>query len=207
MKLQTLLSGIRQSQNTKTASEAPASTGTPTSADSQLSVALRAAVTSGETVKVASAPATTPVMDVMKVAAELADADQALAVKEAQLLGAAFADSAVARFADWQKAAGAVQGEPMLSKVAQLAPSQSVQSIAAQADVAFAKFAEENPVTARQAIALGYAPTAGGLDKMAEDSYVQGYNDQVTEIHKVAADEFLKGAAMTSVLLERASKR
>ena len=38
---------------------------------------------------------------------------------------------------------------------------------------------------------------------MAEDSYVQGYNDQVTEIHKTAAEEFLKAAAMTNALIEQ----
>ena len=138
----------------------------------------------------------------MKVAAEIAEGEKLAALKEAALLGAAFADATIARYNEWQKAAGVLgaPAEQMGSKVA------AVNSGAVQADETFSKFAEENPIQARQALALGYNPTAGGLEKMAEDSYVQGYNDQVTEIHKTAADEFLKAAALTSLIIERASK-
>lgn len=203
MKLQNLIASIRESQNTKTASEAPAAAAAaPVPQETKLAAALREAVTaSTETTKAASAGS--PVADVMKVAAEIADGEKAAALKEAALLGAAYADAAIVRFAEWQKAASelpAVAAPVLGQKVA------AVNSGAVQADTVFSKFAEENPIQARQALALGYAPTAGGLEKMAADSYVQGYNDQVSEIHKVASEEFLKGAALTSLIIEQSAK-
>ena len=203
MKLQTLLQSIKQSQNTKTASETE--TAAPVAAaptETKLAAALRDAVS--ESTKVASdASKGSPVAGVMKVAAEIADAEQEAAVKEAALLGAAFADSAVARFGEWQKAAGEL---PVPTQTL-VSPMQKMASAVSQMDQTFAKYAEENPIQARQAISLGYEPTAGGLEKMAQDSYVQGYNDQVSEIHKVAQDEFLKAASLTSVLVQASQRQ
>lgn len=210
MKLQQLITGIRAAQNTtKTAAEAsteaaakPVETA-PAPAQTKLSSALREAV--AESTKVAAAaPATAsaPVEGVMKVAQELAESEKLAALNEAKMLGIAYADAAIARFAEWQKSAASlptVQAVPGgVSKVASVQP---------QADETFQKFAEENPMLARQAIAYGYAPTADGLQKMAEDSYVQGYNDQVAEIHKTAAEEFLKAAAVTSVIIEQSAQK
>jgi len=204
MKLQTLIATLKNTEaskaSTKTASEstAPVAPAAPAPAETKLAATLREAT--AEATKTASeAPAMSVAAEVLKVAAEMADAEQELALKEAALLGAAFADSAVQRFAEWQKAAGSLEGTPV--KTASFQPAQP------QADAVFTKFAAENPVQARQALALGYAPTEAGLEKMAHESYVQGYNDQVTEIFKVAQDEFLKGAAQTSLLLERARTR
>jgi len=202
MKLQTLLTSLRAAQTDKTAGEtttgAAAAAAAPAATETKLAAALRDAATPAP-VKTAAAAEAAPsaVEAVTKIATELAQAEQGAAIKEAALLGAAFADATVARFAEWQKAAGelpaAVTGVAGV-KVASQAP---------QADAVFSKYAEENPVLARQAVALGYSPTAAGLEKMAADSYVQGYNDQVTEIHKTAAEEFLKAAAMTNALIEQ----
>lgn len=206
MKLQNILSGIREAQNVKTAAAAPvAAAPAPAATESRLSAALNDAVATHTKTAAAAAPVVlSPAAEVMKVAEQLADSEKAAALKEASLLGAAYADSFISRISEWQKVAGelgaTISAQPaavMTSKVAAELPS---------ADDTFKKFAYENPVHARQAIALGYAPTAAGLEKMAEDSYVQGYNDQVTEIHKIAAEEFLKAAAKTSVIIEANSK-
>ena len=203
MKLSNLLVSIRKNQDTeKTASAVPVPVAAPAPTETKLAGALREAVS--ESTKVASTQTVSPVAEVMKIAAEVADGEKLAALKESALLGAAYADAAIARFAEWQKAAGelpAPLAQPVMGqKVA------AVNSGAVQADATFSKYAEENPVLARQAIALGYAPTAGGLEKMAEDSYIQGYNDQVGEIHKVAAEEFLKAAALTSLIIEKSQK-
>lgn len=197
MKLQTLLTSLRAAQTDKTAGETGATAAAPAATETKLAAALRDAATAPVKTAAAVEAAPSAVEAVTKIAAELAQAEQGAAIKEAALLGAAFADATVARFAEWQKAAGELPAA--VTGVA----GMKVASVAPQADEVFSKYAEENPVLARQAVALGYSPTAAGLEKMAEDSYVQGYNDQVTEIHKTAADEFLKAAAMTNALIEQ----
>lgn len=204
MNLQNLLTSIRASQTTKTAAAAPAPVAaSPAPTETKLAAALReVAAVSTDSVKTASA--TSPVADVMKVAEEIAGSEKAAALKEAALLGAAYADAAIVRFAEWQKAAGELPAPASIPAMGQKVAA--LQSGAVQADDTFKKYAEENPVLARQAVALGYSPTAAGLEKLAEDSYVQGYNDQVSEIHKVASEEFLKAAALTSLIIEKSSQ-
>ena len=122
----------------------------------------------------------------MKVAQELAGAEKEAAVKEAQLLGAAFADAAVARMAEWNKTAS----------------QMGVTRDTSNTD--FQSFAQTNPDLVKQAAQLGYDTAKADLEKQAEASYVQGYNDTVDTIHKTAALEFLKAAAVTAQLIQSA---
>jgi len=197
MKIDRVLAGIRESQAAeKTANETPAAPVAAKTASTQTALvsALNEALAPKDT-KVASAPEASPVDDVMKVAQELAGAEKEAAVKEAQLLGAAFADAAVARLGDWSKTAAAMN--------AVTAPAQALP-VSPSAD--FNKFAQQNPELVKQAAQIGYETAKADLEKQAEDSYVQGYNDTVETIHKTAALEFLKAAAVTAQIIEASSR-
>ena len=137
--------------------------------------------------KVASEAVSSPVADVMKVAQEIASSEKEAALKEAQLLGAAFADAAVARLGDWNKIAAQMLSTP-------------VQPVAGNAT--FGKFAADNTELVKQATQLGYQQAKAELEKEAEDSYVQGYNDTVDTIHKTASLEFMKAAAVTAQIIK-----
>jgi hypothetical protein len=194
MKIDRILAGIRESQAAeKQASETPVAA-TPektASASNPLVAALHEALKPEE--KTASAaPEKSPVDDVMKVAQELAGAEKEAALKEAQLLGAAFADAAIARMGEWNKTA---------AQMVAAAPAPAVQ---VPAD--FGKFAEQNPELVQKAAQLGYEQAKADLEKQAEDSYVKGYNDTVETIHKTAAIEFLKAAAVTAQIVEASTR-
>jgi hypothetical protein len=192
MKIDRILAGIRESQSAeKQASETPASVVSSSekiaSTQTALVKAMNEALAVGE--KTASETVTSsPVDDVMKVAQELADAEKEAAVKEAQILGAAFADAAVARMGEWNKVA------------AQMMANAPTQTAAVTSD--FGKFAQQNPELVKQAAQLGYETAKADLEKQAEESYVQGYNDTVETIHKTAALEFLKAAAVTAQIVK-----
>jgi len=190
MKIDRILAGIRESQAAeKTAGAAPVSTEKTASTQTALVSAMHEALSSSEKTASEKAPEASPVNDVMKVAQELAGAEKEAAVKEAQILGAAFADAAVARLGDWSKVASQmVAGAPV------------VQAIPGNTD--FGKFAQANPELVKQAAQLGYEKATADLEKQAEDSYVQGYNDTVETIHKTASLEFLKAAAVTAQIIK-----
>lgn len=197
MKIDRILAGIRESQAAeKQASETPVSPAPAAektaSNQSALVSALNEALAPKET-KFAAAESS-PVNDVMKVAEELAGAEKEAALKEASLLGTAFADAAIARMAEWNKTA-----QQMLMS------APAVQAVQGNAD--FGKFAQQNPELVKQAAQIGYETAKADLEKQAEDSYVQGYNDTVETIHKTAALEFLKAAAVTAQIIEASVRR
>ena len=187
MKIERILAGIKESQN-----PTPAAVTEKTAAvkaDASPREALLSALTNATTTeKVASASAVGPVDDVMKVAAELVASEKDAAVKEAQLLGTAFMDAAIARLDVWQKtAAQMIQNTP----VQQAAPAAG-----------FGKFASENGLLVKQAAELGYNQAKQELEKVAADEYNRGWNETVEAIYKTAADEFLKAAAITAEICE-----
>jgi hypothetical protein len=179
MKIDKILSGLRQTQDTtKEASAAPVPAVKAAAADSPrdaLVGALNDALTSD---KVASEKSS-PVSDVMKVAEEMAGIEHDARVKEAQVMGAAFADAFVARLGVWQ------------SKAAEL--NQSAQ---------FGKVASADAGMLAQAQHMGYSQTKEALEQQAKVAYEQGYNDTVNAIHEAASGEFLKGAAVMSLVLD-----
>lgn len=182
MKIDRILAGIREAQaSEKQASEAPvAAEKTASAAPSALVSALNEALASTE--KTASAaPVVSPTDDVMKVAQEIANAEKEAALKEAQILGAAFADSAIARLNEWNKTAA----EMLVSSGTEKVSSDQLE----------------------QAALAGYKQAQADLEKQAEESYVKGYNDTVEAIHKTAAVEFLKAAALTEQIIAAAGKR
>ena len=169
MKIEQIMANIRGAQSVKTAAVvAPTDT---------FRAALSAAVASGE--KVAAEQAgPSPVADIMKIASDMSKAESDVAIKESALLGAAFVDGAMARAAQYQKAAAELNVDPE-----------------------FGKFAAENQEQIKQAAQLGYAQTREGLEKMAADTYKKGYDDTVETIYKTASLEFIKAALITENLL------
>lgn len=202
MKIDRILAGIRESQAAeKQASEAPAPAASSTekvaSTQTALVSAMKDALTPTEKTASEKKPEASPVDDVMKVAEELAGAEKEAALKEAQILGTAFADAAIARMSEWNKTAGQMLAAAPAAAV--------VQAIPGNTD--FGKFAQQNPDLVKQAAQLGYEKAKADLEKQAEDSYVQGYNDTVETIHKTAALEFLKAAAVTAQIVENSVNR
>ena len=200
MKIDRILAGIRESQaaektgGDKTPAPAPAAAPVEkTASQTALVSAMNEALATPTAEKTAGekAPVASPVDDVMKVANEIAGAEKEAAVKEAQILGAAFADAAIARLNDWNKTAAEM-----------LAANPAAAPVAAPAGTDFGKFAAQNPELVKQAHQMGYEKAKADLEKQAEESYVQGYNDTVETIHKVASLEFMKAAAVTAQIVE-----
>lgn len=146
--------------------------------------ALRDATAGGATEKQASTGS--PVADLMKTAAAVADAEHDALLKEAQLYGAAVADSFVARLAQHNAALEQMNGG---AKVA------SVQ------DGGFEKFASENPALVKEAAELGYTTTQQQMEKLAEAAYEKGYNETVEAIYKTAHASFVQGFQDISTIL------
>lgn len=192
MKIDKILSGIRQSQETsKEASDRSTSASAPVTKVAETTTAPRDALVGAlnealSTQKMAS-DARSPVSDVMKVAEEMAGVEHDARVKEAQVMGAAFADAFVARLGQWQEKAASLNTQPV-----------------AAATSTFDKLAYENPGLVAQASGLGYSQTKAALDKQADDAHAAGFNDTVVAIHKTASVEFLKGAAIMSNVLDAA---
>lgn len=182
MKIDRILAGIREAQaSEKQASEAPAAAPAAEKTASVSSTALVAALNEAlaSTEKTASAaPVASPTDDVMKVAQEIANAEKEAALKEAQILGAAFADSAIARLDEWNKTAA----EMLVNGGTEKVSSSQLE----------------------EAALMGYKQAQADLEKEAEESYVKGYNDTVEAIHKTAAVEFLKAAAITEQIIAAA---
>lgn len=177
MKIDKILSGLRQTQDTtKEASAAPVPA-VKAAADSPRDALVGALNDALTTDKVASEKSS-PVADVMKIAEEMAGVEHDARVKEAQVMGAAFADAFVARLGVWQ------------SKAAELNQSN------------FGKVASADAGMLAQAQHMGYAQTKEALEEQAKVAYNQGYNDTVNAIHDAASQEFLKGAAVMNLVLD-----
>lgn len=144
---------------------------------------LMAALHEATAEKTASAPAS-PVDDLMKIASDVAATESEMAVKEAQLLGRAFADAVIARVGEWQAAAATLPATKTASDVA-----------------GFDKFASENAEAVKAAAELGYTQTREHLEKVAAAEYEQGYNETMAEVQKLAAAEFAKAALITDNIL------
>lgn len=123
-----------------------------------------------------------PVEDLMKIASDVAATEQEMAIKEAQLLGRAFADAVVSRVGEWQSAA--------------------VKTASFEATTGFDKFASENSELVKQAAEMGYRQTQEHLTKLAAADYERGYNDTIAEVQKLAALEFAKAAHVTGQILD-----
>lgn len=124
--------------------------------------------------KVASTPEASPVADLATLAKSAADMEQTALLKEASFLGAAIADGFMTRFAAYDTALTA-QGVKTAST-----PSLEVQQ----------KIAE-----------TAYAQGKADLEKQANAEYETGYQQQMLEVHKLAAEVHLVGQATAREIL------
>jgi hypothetical protein len=145
-----------------------------------------------------------PVQGLMKMATELAGVEKEAELAMANMLGQAFADGAIAKFAAYDasvKIAMAQQApadnDSALIKAAAEQGYADVMTLA-QTKMAHNSQTGNDSALIKAAAEQGYADA---MNKVAEAQYEHGFNEQVAEIHKVACGEFLKGAAETEILL------
>lgn len=230
MKLESILDQLKDVGNTgmsKTASPKKVETADTASnkeaaAKTELVKAIDNALNKPSSTKVASEK-TSAAAELVKMAGDLASAEQEALVKQAHLYGAAVADGFVARMQQHGTAATKVASEQGIDKDD------------------FNKFASENPELVKQAMALGYQDgvqqiemlkraaqqekqaafnqgyadtmsalqqhAAQGQQKQAADedfikSAQQGYNDTINEAVKIASDCVERGYADTMKVLK-----
>ena len=178
MELSQILNSLGASGTEKTAAEITA----PGETNTKLAEALNVALNQVGSEKTASVHTTTPTEDLTKIATRLASAEQEALVKEAELYGAALCDGFMSRMGQYDTGMGA-------EKVA--------------SDQSFDKFASENPELVKQAAEVGYRETTYQLEKLANDSYSEGY-EKVAQLIKTAAIQCAtKGEQNTYALLAR----
>jgi hypothetical protein len=124
-----------------------------------------------------------PVAGLVKMAADLVDAEEEALMKQAQVYGAAICDGFMVRYAQYEQAAGEV------------APQQQQKIASAPvADNDFQKFAQANPELTKEAYDLGYRTKMATLQKEANDQFEAGHNDTMQEVHKLASAVYKHGA-------------
>lgn len=125
-----------------------------------------------------------PVAGLVKMASDLVDAEEEALMKQAQVYGAAICDGFMARYAQYEQAAGEVA--PAQPKVAAAQPIQP--------DGDFQKFAQANPELTKEAYDLGYRTKIAELQNQANEQFEAGYSDTMQEVHKVASALYKHGA-------------
>jgi len=123
----------------------------------------------------------TPVEGLMKQAEMISGAEKQAEIEHAKMLGMAFANSAIQKWAAYDAA---------LNKEASMHNEEA-----------------ELGEAIKMAAAQGYADTSsileGYQEKTAEEEYAEGQEAAIQELQKVAASEFMKGAAETNILIQR----
>jgi len=199
------------SSGVKTAAAGTNGTGT---APEALRDVLRTVMTQEKTAS-AVAPANAPVGDLLKIAEDLSNAEHERLIKLSEVYGAAICDGFMAKFAEYEAAALQVAPPQVKTAAAHAAAAaqpqyvdQAVEQIKTAAeDPAFVKFAEAHPELVKEAYSLGYQRQWEGLEKQAQDDFARGYNETMTEVHKLAADCYKAGAVtINDVLRQQAAQ-
>lgn len=152
----------------------------------KLETALDAALSMDKTASYADGSVESPTQDLVKIAQKLADAEQLALVKEAEMYGAAVCDGFVARM-------GEHEGNG--TKVAGLSRGHTADEL-----------------LVKQAMELGYAQTKSELEKLAQQSFAQGYHDAQSaysdghESEKIAAAALQQGYEDTQKIASAAIK-
>ncbi len=184
MELSQLLSRLENDPE-KTASAEEAPEDTQNALKSALNDALDTAT--AETEKVASAENGKPENALFEKAAQLAEAEKSAELEHAKLLGLAFADAAITKWAafDAQLKEGALQMQAQ-----------------EQVPGGEAKVAAEQGYSDTLNALQGLAQNTQQAEKIAADEYTAGQEAALTQVQEAAATEFIKGAAETRVLLD-----
>jgi hypothetical protein len=199
MDLEKVIAQLEAQDLQKTAAAAPAQ-----SVDARLQSVLADTLEKTAASVTPPSAADDPVAGLMKMASELAGAEKETELALANMLGQAFADGAIAKFASYDaqvkiamaQQEGAAHEEYLLKSAAEWGYADAVQAVQQAQQDKLAGMDDESLV--KMAAEQGYNDA---MQKIAEAQYEDGYNSQVQEIHKVACAEFLRGAAETEVLL------
>ena len=123
-----------------------------------------------------------PSADLVKMASDLASAEEEALLKQAQVYGAAICDGFMTRYAQYEAAANEVAPAPIKTAAAQPVSDD------------FQKFAQENPELTKEAYELGYRTKMAELQEQANERFGAGYNDTMQEVHKLASALYKHGA-------------
>ena len=138
---------------------------------------VRAVTNSVKTAAVAATP--TPKASLEKMAAEAQQAEETQLIKQAQFMGAALADGFMERFAQYDVALGDVK----------VAATTTVPPDSAQIE----KVAQ-----------AAYAKAIQDMEKKAAAEFESGYNDQLKQVHKIAADVHFIGQQTAGAIIQQA---
>ena len=145
-------------------------------AQEELVTALNTALNAAETEKTA-ADTGGATDELIKMASDLATADQEALQKEAHLYGASVADGFMARLSQYTDVVADQPADKTASeKTASEAPTEAE----------FTKFAEENPELVKQAIELGYRDTHAAIESSKQAAAQKGYDDTVAAVKALA---------------------
>ena len=150
-------------------------------AQQELVAALNTALVASEQEKTAEATGGggSATEELVKMASDLAAADQTALEKEAHLYGAAVADGFMARLNQYNEVVASQPAEKTAAEASEGAPAS------APTETEFTKFANENPTLVKQAIELGYRDTQHTIENAKQASAQQGYNDTVAAVRKM----------------------
>lgn len=138
-----------------------------------------------------------PVMGLMKMASELAGTEKESELAFANLLGQAFADGSIAKFAAYDAQVKIAMSQQVNEDQDEyLYKSAAEQGYADAVSIMQSNYQDDAVI--KTAAEQGYYDAT---QKIAEAQYEAGYNEQVNQIHKLACGEFFKGAAETEMLL------
>lgn len=198
MDLEKMIAQLEAQDQAKTAAAAPAPT-----VDERLQGALAETLEKTAAGVTPPAAADDPVAGLMKMASELAGAEKEAELALANMLGQAFADGAIAKFASYDAQAKIAlaqqeQDASLLKSAAEKGYTDAAQMIQQAQQDKLAGMDDEAII--KTAAEQGYHDA---MQKIADAQYEQGFNEQVAEIHKLACQEFLKGAAETEVLMNQ----
>jgi hypothetical protein len=209
MEIENILSQLKGISNTgmsKVASAEKPAQKKEAEAQKELLSSLSSALNKTGSEKKASESSSAPA-ELMKLATDMAGAEQEALVKQAHMYGAAVADGFVSRLGQYQAAS---------TKVAAVKTAEDKVPTKEE----WNKFAEENPELIKQAMALGYhdaqeqiaqmqqptdqlqklASTPEGREKLA--AFKQGYEETVKEAVKLAEDCSVRGYQDTIKVLQ-----
>jgi hypothetical protein len=174
MKIETIMSRAAPEPSEKLAA-APA--------ESNVDRVLREALIGIEAQKTAAASGAAqpegPVGELMKVAAEVRSVEAAAELKQAQLMGASFADGMMSRLDAYKEAAGEVEKRAAAEEAAQIALLE--------------KYAKEDPKGFEADALSGYNAELERLAKEGQAVYDQTAQETAEMIQKVAAAHYLEG--------------
>jgi hypothetical protein len=167
MKIDKMLKGVREAKpaTEKVASETAS---TPAPSNDKLLAALNGAMA---TKTASEAQVANPVDDVVKMAAEIANAEKEANVKEAQLMGIAFADAAIARIGEWQKTAAVhapASNDDQLKLAAEAGYKQAIADMEKQAEEEYARGYNETVETIHKVASVQFVQAAKATQKMIQ---------------------------------------